>query len=98
VIALGGGTVLLPDHVEKLRKMGQLIYLEARPETLRKRILRADILPAFLQGEDELDSLISLRKPIYESIQARRIAIDALDDNAVLAALRSILILEGIEG
>ena len=38
--------------------------------------------------------MIQERKPIYESISARKINTENLDEAGILAALRSILILE----
>jgi shikimate kinase len=96
IISLGGGAVLDPDNVAFLQKLGELVYLEAGPETLRKRVMSEE-LPAFLDAKDPLGSFVEMvheRKPIYESIPARRINTENLDEAGVLAALRSILILE----
>jgi shikimate kinase len=96
IIALGGGAVLDPANVEFLQKIGALVYLEASPETLRKRVLLEET-PAFLDQSDPLKSFLDMvheRKPIYESLPARRINTEILDEAGVLAALRSILILE----
>jgi shikimate kinase len=92
IIAVGGGTVLLPENVERLQKLGQLVYLDAQPETLRKRIFLYD-LPAFLTGEQELEEWIKQRKPIYEAIPAHRLTVDLLDDASAVAALRTMIIL-----
>ena len=96
VIAVGGGTLLNPEHVQMVQKIGRLIYLEASPEVLRKRILRED-LPAFLTGEEELTELMRIRLPIYEAIDAKRINIEILDDAAVISALRSIVLLDAMD-
>lgn len=96
VISLGGGAVLMPENVEFLQKLGALVYLEASPETLRKRVLREET-PSFLDQEDPLGSFLNMiheRKPIYESIAARRINTENYDEAGILAFLRSILILE----
>lgn len=96
IIALGGGTVLDPENVELLQKIGALVYLETGPETLRKRIFRGE-LPSFLNKENPERAFLEMiheRKPIYESIPAQRINTEAFDEAGVLAALRSILILE----
>jgi len=96
VIALGGGAVLDPENVELLQKIGCLVYLCASPETLKKRIFK-EKLPSFLDEKDPTGSFLEMvqeRKPIYESIPAARIDVDVLDEACVLAALRSILVLE----
>lgn len=96
IIALGGGAVLDPENVEFLQKIGALIYLEAQAETLKTRVMREEI-PAFCEEKDPIASFLQMiheRKPLYESIPARRIHTDLLDEAGVLAALRSILLLE----
>jgi len=96
IIALGGGTVLDPENVELLLKIGAMVYLETSHETLRKRIFR-DELPAFFNKDDPERSFLMMiheRKPIYESIPAQKINTETLDEAGVIAALRSILILE----
>ncbi len=96
VIAVGGGTVLDPENVELLQKIGQLVYLETGMEALKMRLLK-DELPAILDPNDPEGSLARMireRKPIYESIRARKVKTDALDEAGVIAALSSILVLE----
>ncbi len=95
VIALGGGAVLDPESVDFLLKLGEMIYLDAPPDTLKKRIFR-DELPAFMNGTDDFLRIYQERRPIYESIPARRIRTGELDEAGVLAALRSILLLEDL--
>lgn len=96
VIALGGGAVLDPENVEFLQTIGALVFLQAGAETLKKRIFQ-DELPSFLDKKDPeraFFEMIQERQPIYQSIPARRIDTDALDEAGVLAALNSILLLE----
>lgn len=93
IIALNDGAVLDPANGEKLKKIGELVYLEASPQTLRKRQFRDEICD-FLKDENAFETLIQTRLPIYESIRSRRIDIDLLDEAAVIAALRMIIILE----
>ncbi len=96
IIALGGGAVLDPSNVEFLKKLGALVYLEASPEILKERVMREE-MPAFLDEKDPSRAFIEMiheRKPLYESIPARRVNTENLDEAGVLAALRSILILE----
>jgi shikimate kinase len=89
VIALGGGAVLDPENVTHLKKVGEMIYLEASFDTIRSRIQEP---PAFANGS--LQQVYKERKPIYESIGARKINVDVLDKAGVLAALRSVIYLE----
>lgn len=92
VISLGGGAVLNPENVEVLKKMGQLIYLEASFTTLEKRIATTGI-PSFAMTTS-LKAIYQRRLPIYRSIPARRIDTELLDEPGVLAELKTILYLE----
>lgn len=96
IIAVGGGTVIDPQNIEILQKIGAMVYLKIGDETLRKRIFK-DELPAFFDQNDPEGSFLEMvheREPIYRSIQARMVDVEALDEAGVLAALSSILLLE----
>lgn len=96
VIALGGGAVLDPENVETLQKIGALVYLKTDPKVLKKRLLEGE-LPSFIDPKDPEGSfwkMIQEREPIYQSISARCVDTDLLDEAGVLSALRSILLLE----
>lgn len=96
IIALGGGAVLDPDNLAFLQTVGAMVFLKASPEKLKERIFR-DELPSFLDPKDPEGSfyrMVQERDPIYQSIPARSIDTDALDEAGVLAALNSILLLE----
>lgn len=96
IIALGGGAVLDPENVEFLYTVGALVYLKAGPEKLKKRIFSQE-LPPFLDTknpEEAFYRMIQERDPIYRSLRARVVDTDLLDEAGVLAALRSILLLE----
>jgi shikimate kinase len=96
IIALGGGAILDPDSAAFLQTLGSLVYLSASDETLKTRILKEE-LPDFFDKNDPLGSfhrMIQERLPIYTSIPAQKIDVDALDEAGVLASLQSILILE----
>lgn len=96
IIAVGGGTVIDPENVEILQKVGALVYLKTGAETIRKRIFK-DELPAFFDKNDPEGSFLRMvqeREPIYRSIPARVVDTEALDEAGVLAALSSILLLE----
>ena len=72
IISLGGGTLLNPGCRQNVKKMGFVIYLEAKLETIAKRIL-ADVgtRPLFAEAKDEeavlkkLQELHEIRHPIY---------------------------------
>ena len=88
VISLGGGVVLDLENREILKKIGQLIYLEASFELLQKRID-----PGYAPI-DQVRKMYHDRYPIYQTIPARRINVELMDEAGVLAELESILYLE----
>jgi shikimate kinase len=75
VIAVGGGTVLNPENLNTLEKLGTLVYLQASKETLKRRMLRGE-LPTFLDPKDpegSFEKMYAARKEFYEQIPAVRI-------------------------
>lgn len=64
VIATGGGSVLDPENVEHLKKLGKLIYLKTDKEILKQRLLN-NRLPEFLKN---FDAVYDYRTTIYEKI------------------------------
>lgn len=69
VIACGGGSVIDPDNVECLKKLGKIIYLKAKPETLAMRVSGNHDRPLLeSDGQAVIDKIISLiekREKIY---------------------------------
>ena len=96
IISLGGGAVLKPENIRILQSVGALVFLQASPEKLKERIFKEE-LPSFLDSTDPESSfyeMVQERGPIYQSIPARTIDTDILDEAGVIAALSSILLLE----
>src|ERR1700722_13562988 len=94
VIALGGGVILDPDNVAYLQRIGQLIYIKVSFDTIQQRIINNGI-PSFVDAADPIQSLCQIyqqRLPIYESIPAKSIHADFLDQEGCMAALRSIIV------
>ena len=69
VISLGGGCVLRAGNVKNLKTTGRIFYLRAKAETLIKR-LKGDTSRPLLQGglEEKVNSILSARAHIYESV------------------------------
>lgn len=73
VIAPGGGAVLDPKNVEKLKENGIVVLLEATARTILER-MKADAKTEqqrpSLTGKDpheEIEEVVEFRKPFYES-------------------------------
>lgn len=73
VLATGGGAVLDPDNVANLRQGGRLIWLRARPETIRARLARdaaqLDQRPGLTAAGTlaEIDAVLAQRLPFYQA-------------------------------
>lgn len=69
IFSVGGGTPVRPENRELLRRLGKVVYLRVRPETVYQR-LKEDHTRPLLQCEDPLGRIRELmegRKEAYES-------------------------------
>jgi shikimate kinase len=77
VIATGGGAVLALENREQLRKNGLVIWLDATPDELLRRVIRQSIgIRPLLAGPDPLGSLQALaaaRNDLYGATAHHRI-------------------------
>jgi shikimate kinase len=67
VLAAGGGAVLDRENVEKLKQMGPLVHLMARPEVIEKRI-RGQRHRPLMEVDDrrkQIESMLAVRLPFY---------------------------------
>jgi len=70
VVATGGGMILRPANVKKLKGMGPLILLWADPDTVYERVKEAGTRP-LLNVEDQkakIKDILEFRAPIYKGI------------------------------
>ncbi len=70
VIATGGGIVLRPGNIKKLKSMGPLVLLTSDPETIHKRVKGSGTRP-LLNVEDpnaKIKEILEFRMPIYRGI------------------------------
>jgi shikimate kinase len=70
VIATGGGSILEPENVLILKKLGKIFFLRVPKEELKKRIL-VNPLPAFINPEDpegSFEQMYQDRIGIYEAV------------------------------
>jgi shikimate kinase len=71
VISVGGGAVLRAENREAMRSAGQVVWLQASPETIFQRLLadpttdgrRPDLTS--LGGLAEIEALLAERTPLY---------------------------------
>ncbi len=70
VIATGGGIILRPGNVKKLKGIGPLILLWADPETVFERVKGAGTRP-LLKVDDQrakIKEILEFRAPIYKGV------------------------------
>lgn len=70
VISTGGGMILRPDNVKKLKNMGPLVLLWSDPEVIYERIKSTGKRP-LLNVEDpraNIKEILDFRAPIYKNI------------------------------
>jgi len=70
VVATGGGMILRPDNVKKLKAIGPLVLLWADPDTVFERVKEAGTRP-LLNVEDQkakIKEILDFRAPIYKGI------------------------------
>lgn len=71
IISLGGGAVLSDRTRSLLSQVGQVVYLQASPQTLADRLQNDKTRPLLPNNEDRLQRITSLlqqRQPLYEQV------------------------------
>ena len=67
VISVGGGLPMRPENRELLKRLGTVIYLKVKPETVLER-LKGDTTRPLLAGSDakeKVEKLLAYREPFY---------------------------------
>ncbi|MFR5601036.1 MAG: shikimate kinase [Lachnospiraceae bacterium] len=78
VISTGGGLPLRPENREHLKRLGEVVYLQVRPETVLKR-LQGDTTRPLLRCscvEERVNQMILERGPIYEQAADQTVSTD----------------------
>lgn len=99
VLSLGGGTPTDPGAravLAALQKSGsRIIYLRARPETLKARMAATDLATRpSLTGKgpiDEVDQIFRERDPIFKSVADTTIDVDSMTEDSALARVLATL-------
>lgn len=90
IISVGGGLPMREENRKLLKKLGCVIYLRAKPDTIYGR-LKNDITRPLLQGDDpekKIKEMLIVRGPVYE--QAADAVID-VDEKGYEAIMKEIL-------
>ena len=93
VVATGGGAVLDAKNRERLSASGTVVYLEATIDAQLKRTQPSRSRPLLMNGDprETLERLMSIRRPLYESIADIRIDTTGRQVAAVAADVRAAL-------
>ena len=89
VIVTGGGIVLRPENVTKLRTLGRVVHLTADEETLFARVSRRKTRP-LLQTENPrqtLAEIVKARAPLYRAAADVTIDTSAMTHEQVADAI-----------
>lgn len=99
VIATGGGVVLDPDNVKRLRSSGLVVLLTAKPETILQRVGQAHRRPLLAQSDDPLEriqALLSQRQEAYRT--AAHCHVDTSDISVEEAAEKVVMLYQVTQG
>lgn len=93
VLATGGGAVLSGENREMMKKCGRVVWLDASPTELARRISGDENRP-LLNDVDPLFKMISLaaqRNALYAEVADLRVDTEALNDEESLAKIINFL-------
>ena len=89
VVSCGGGLSLREENRRLLKKLGKVIYLSVKPDTVYDRLKDDDTRP-LLRGDadtvkEKINSMLEIRGPIYEScadviVETDNLSIDEIID------------------
>ena len=93
VVATGGGAVLRPENVERMRETGKVVYLEASLETLWKRVKEKNDRPLLKNGEPKqaLARILGEREALYKTTCDFRVNTDGQKAERVAREIFEIL-------
>ena len=93
IIGVGGGIILDPQNISFLEKIGQLIYLKADKELIKKRMFNQSTLPSFIDHEEKelsFEAMYQERLPLYEGVNAVTVDVTHKPKEALIKELKDI--------
>ena len=90
VISVGGGLPLRDENRELLRKLGTVVYLQVKPETVLERLKGDHTRPMLQDGDagERVRSLLEYRTPLYQKVAD--LVVD-VDDKTVSGIVEKII-------
>ncbi len=93
VVATGGGCILRPGNLERMKATGQVCYLETSLECLWERVKNKKDRP-LLRGQDpraKLEAIFSERRALYEKAADFQVPTDGQTAEAVAKKIMEVL-------
>ena len=87
VIATGGSAVYGERAMNRLREMGEVLYLELSLAALERRLTNLSVRGVVMEEGQALSSLHRERDPLYRRYAHEVIATEGLDQDQVVAAV-----------
>lgn len=97
VVAAGGGAVLRPRNVERMRSEGRVVWLRASPEILKTRLSKdersAQDRPPLLgrSALDEVQDVLRAREPVYRHAAHVEVSAEESDPEVVARSVLEVL-------
>lgn len=78
VLSTGGGVPLKKENRDMLKEMGFVVYLEASPEVIRRRITGDESRPLLKNNasDEVIAGMLKVRTPVYEEAADYKLATD----------------------
>jgi shikimate kinase len=65
VVAVGGGALGTVTQLEAALRNGLVVYLDAKVDTLKKRLSGTEATRPLLNADSDMEKLLGVRKPVY---------------------------------
>lgn len=94
VIATGGGAILRPANVERMKQTGEVIFLETSLDVLWSRVKEKKDRPLLKQDANPKDSLLKIftyRQPLYKAASSLRVNTDGKSAGEVADEIYNLL-------
>lgn len=89
IISTGGGIVIQPANVPLLQRLGFVVWLDAKPETVIERLSRNTDRPLLDTSDPErtIRDLSLQRRPLYDTASHLRLETDGLDFDEITTGI-----------
>ena len=91
IIVTGGGIVLCEDNLDFLKRLGVVVWLDSKEETLFERVARSGNRPLLQRGNprEVFAQILQARLPLYAKVANIRVDTSVLTDEEIAVAILS---------